>query len=46
MFTLCNVPYVQHFTSFYLEANGLSNQHMYELFNLLNLSGNFTYDQV
>jgi hypothetical protein len=32
MFILCKVPHVQYFTSFYLEANDLSNQHMYELF--------------
>ena len=30
-FMICNVPHVQYFTSFYLEANDLSNQHMNEL---------------
>ena len=29
LFKLCNVPHVQYFTSFYLQANDLSNQHMY-----------------
>jgi hypothetical protein len=32
LFILRNVPYVQYFTCFYLEANDLSNQHMCELF--------------
>jgi hypothetical protein len=32
LFMLRHVPYVQYSTSFYLETNGLSNQHMYGLF--------------
>jgi hypothetical protein len=30
LFILCNVPYVQYFTSSYLEANDLSNRHTCE----------------
>jgi hypothetical protein len=29
VFILCNVPHVEYFTSFYVKANHLSNQHMY-----------------
>jgi hypothetical protein len=28
LFISCNVPRARYFTSFYLEANDLSNQHM------------------
>jgi hypothetical protein len=38
LFTLCKVPYVQYFTSFYLEANDLSNRHMYELLKYIFVS--------
>jgi hypothetical protein len=41
MFMLCNVPCVLYFTSFYLEANDLSNQHMYELFKYIFVSRMF-----
>jgi hypothetical protein len=32
LFIFRNVPYTQYFTSFYLEANDVPNQHMCELF--------------
>jgi hypothetical protein len=32
LFILRNVPHVQYFTRYYLQANDLSNQHMHELF--------------
>ena len=38
LFMLCNVPYVQYFTSFYLEVNDLSNRHIYELFEYIFVS--------
>jgi hypothetical protein len=43
LFILCNVLYVQYFTSFYLEVNDLSNQHMYELFKKASFLACFVY---